>query len=88
MNSTEFLQNKHFNFQDCDCIIKKRVKGLQEKPPLYIWNLSKSCYVSSLKPLNDEQTKFQFDVKRDRTVLDVWILELSEKGKITVEKVG
>jgi len=88
MNSTEILQNKHFMLNDDECIIKKRVKGLQEKPPLYIWNLSKSCYVSSLKASNEEQNEFYFDVRVDKTLLDVWTLRVSEQGKITVEKVG
>jgi len=44
-------------------IIKCRVNNLTKKPPLYMWNLTSHCYVSSLKLVQEEQGKFMFDIR-------------------------
>jgi len=44
-------------------IIKCRVNNLTKKPPLYMWNLTRSCYVSSLKKIQEDQGLFMFDVR-------------------------
>lgn len=58
----DILKSQHFELNGCDCVILQRKHGLGEKSPLYIFNLSKCSYVSSLKELN--QNTFYFDIGR------------------------
>ena len=44
-------------------IIRCRVNNLTKKPPLYMWNLTRSCYVSSLKKIQEDQGLFMFDIR-------------------------
>lgn len=73
------LKSQHFELYGDDIVILCRKNGLAEKPPLYLWNLSKSCYVSSLKSINEYT--FLFDVRNDKS----YNLHLDSKGKITIE---
>lgn len=77
----EKMSGLHFSFNGDDVVIKKRVNGLGEKPPLYLWNLSRSVYISSLRELNE--CTFLFDV-RTKGALIKYNLHCSESGQITI----
>ena len=76
------LSIKHFSFLGDDIIIKQRKRGIQEKPPLYLFNLSKMVYVSSLREI--EENLFRFDV-RNQKQLEYYTLK-NENGSIKIEK--
>ncbi len=48
-------------------VIRCRVKNLSKKPALYIWDLTSNCYVSSLKPADQENKNFIFDIRHNET---------------------
>lgn len=80
----EQLANRHFHFFENDCVIKKRVKGLAEgKQPLYVWDLSRACYISSLKEV--KKGVFIFDVKGGES-FNLFFNE--NNGEISIKKVG
>ena len=80
----EKLANRHFYFYENDCVIKKRVKGVNAgKQPLYIWDLTRCCYVSSL--IEIKKDLFLFDLKNG----DKFNLSFNEKTEeIKVSKVA
>lgn len=77
----EKLKNRHFIFKGDDCYIAMRKKELKKKPPLYIFNLSKSCYVSSLIPINEKT--FYFDQRTATDLLKYNLLVLENGDLIT-----
>lgn len=86
LNSNELIEvlaSQHFTLNSDDILIKKRKNGLQEKPPLYLFNLSKMVYVSSLKQV--AENKFKFDVRKGKVISDIYFLTVNN-GKIEVEK--
>lgn len=83
-NLIEVLTGKHFQLGSDDVIIKKRVKGLSKKPPLYTWNLTRACYVSSLKQSGDT---FYFDLRKGED-LENYSLKLAENGQVEVQKLA
>lgn len=48
--------NKHLEFEGKDTIIRVRKKDLHKKPLMYLWDLDRSCYISSLYPTKEEDT--------------------------------
>lgn len=79
------LSGKHFILDDNDILIRKRVKGLTVKPPLYMWNLTKSCYVSSLKPTLNPNV-LSFDIKTPGKI-ELFNLVFTNSGNIEVQKI-
>lgn len=75
----EKLKGRHFIFQNDDYYIALRKKELNKKPPLYIFNLSKSLYVSSIMPINENT--FYFDV-RTAQGLQKYNLQLLDNGEL------
>lgn len=75
----EKLKGKHFIFQNDNCYIALRKKDLKKKPPLFIWNLSESCYVSSLIPINEDT--FYFDVRYGEK-LQKYNLQVLDNGEL------
>ena len=47
-------------FNEDQAVIKVRKKGLKKKPLLYLWDLTRGCYLSSLFTFEDH---FTFEVK-------------------------
>lgn len=80
----EQLKNRHIALDGCDIVIRARKKGLQEKPPLYMWNLTRACYVSSLKPGTEKDT-FTFDIRTQEKNLLLYKMHL-QNDKISVEQ--
>ena len=80
----EQLKNRHIALDGCDIVIRARKKGLQEKPPLYMWNLTRACYVSSLKPGTEKNT-FTFDIRTQEKDLLLYKMHL-QNDKISVEQ--
>lgn len=79
------LESKKIKLNGETVVIKKRVNGLTEKPPLYLWNLTKSCYVSSLKETGKENL-FTFDIRKDGSLILYNLIFLD--GKIEVKEVA
>lgn len=87
MESTEIVESmksKHFYLENDDIVIKKRVKGLTIKPPLYLWNLTKSCYVSSLE-YNVQGNNFLFDILKNGKRI-YFSLDIKKNGQLEVKK--
>ena len=80
----ELLKNRHFELNNSDMVILKRVKGLTVKPPLYIFDLTKHCYVSSLKT-TQQKNQFIFDIRDKEKGNLNYNLFFDEKGKILVK---
>ncbi len=53
-------QGLKFQFNSDQALIRVRKKGLNKKPLLYLWDLTRGCYLSSLYP---KQGYFIFEVK-------------------------
>lgn len=51
------LENTILQIEGDNCIIRLR-KRIANKQPLYIWNMTKMCYVSSLLEVNPKLYKF------------------------------
>lgn len=81
----EVLKGQKFIFKNDEVVILKRKNGLQEKPPLYLFNLSRMTYISSLKEI--ENNLYKFDVRKGPKGIDVYTLKY-DKGKIEIEKIG
>lgn len=81
----EVLKGQHFQFKNDDVVILKRKNGLQEKPPLYLFNLSRMTYISSLKEI--EENLYKFDVRKGPKGIEVYTLKY-DKGKFEIEKIG
>lgn len=87
MNSSKFNHFKiEINNQKSECVILERKKHTDKKPPFYIFDLTRCCYVSSLKPTAKEN-QFSFDVRDKENDSNIfYTLSISESGKIEVSK--
>lgn len=74
------------NSQNLDCIILERKKGLNKKPPFYIFDLTRKCYISSLKP-TDKEDLFNFDVRLKNEENLFFTLQIFDNGKIEVVQI-
>lgn len=79
------LKNQHIQFKDSDVIIKQRKQGLQEKPPLYLWDLTRSCYISSLRYQGNNI--FQFDTRRAGKITGIYLL-VFENNLVSIQEVN
>ena len=55
--------NKHIDFNGTEALIRIRRKEVDKKPIMYLWDLDKSCYLSSLYPHKDKDG-FTFEIGR------------------------
>lgn len=86
------IPNKHFTLKISeslisDCIICQRKKQTEKKPPYYIFDLTRHCYISSLNP-TDKENIFNFDVRLKNDDRLYFNLTLENTGKITVQKLA
>lgn len=54
-------QGKKLSFNTDQALIRVRKKGLNKKPLLYLWDISRGCYLSSLYP-QKRRGHFSFEV--------------------------
>ena len=83
------LRNKHFYLtikdKETDCIIKER-KASGNKTPLYIWDLTRMCYISGLKQTS--KNTFIFNIRgKESDVLKNYQLTISESGGLEVTEI-
>ncbi len=67
-------------------VVRCRKRGLQTKPALYLWDLTRGCYVSSLKPLDSSNKSFLFDIRKGEDV-EPYKLVLVNDCKLEVKAV-
>ena len=58
----ETYTNKNINFNGNKVIVRIRKKELGKKPLLYLWDMDRSCYLSSLFPQSEEDS-FKFEIQ-------------------------
>jgi len=61
--------NMKFEVNGSTTIVRIRRKDLKAKPLMYLWDLDRSCYLSSLFPIAED--KFKFDIERRDYTLQV-----------------
>lgn len=76
------LNEKHFDFQGSEVVIRKRKHGIREKPPLYLWDLSRACYISSL--IYVKGTTFKFETKRRTETTGTYMLTYNPDETIKI----
>ena len=67
-------------------VVRCRKRGLQSKPPLYLWDLTRGCYVSSLKPVDSSNKSYLFDIRKGEEV-EPYLLSLVNDCKVKIDKV-
>lgn len=60
-----------FNVNGSQAIVRIRRKDLKTKPLMYLWDLERSCYLSSLYPTGDGTDSFKFEINREYYKLQV-----------------
>lgn len=58
-----------FEVNGSTTIVRIRRKDLKAKPLMYLWDLDRSCYLSSLYPLTENT--FKFEINRTYYTLEV-----------------
>lgn len=73
-----------FTFADEEFTVGLRKHGIQTKEPLYLFNVSKMCYVSSLKEIGENLFSFTTEKKG---VTETYNLK-NDNGTIKIEKIA